>query len=85
MLVDDNETSWPGLVRIGKLNRGGPPDANNSLTPVSQEILNVELVRSRIFSLGQLEIGVGYERFDGNPAVPSSNEARAFIQWRSDY
>ena len=85
LLVDDKETSWQGLVRIGKLNRGGAPDPNNSLTPVPQDILNVELAHSRIFSFGQLEFGVGYEQLDGNPAIPSSNEARAFIQWRSDY
>lgn len=85
LLVDKEENSWQGLIRIGKLNRGGPPDPNNSLTPVPQDVLSVELIHNRIFSFGQLEFGLGYERFDGNSAVQSSNEARAFIQWRSDY
>ena len=85
LLIDDDETSWQGLVRTGKLNRGGPPDLNHSLTPVPLDVVNVELVHSRIFSFGQLRIGVGYEQLDGNPAIPSSNEATAFIQWRSDY
>ena len=85
LLIDRDEHSWQGLVRIGKLNRGGVPDPANSLTPVSQDVLNVELIHNRIFSFGQLEFGVGYERFDGNSAVQSSNEARGFIQWRSDY
>jgi len=85
MLVDADENSWQGYIRGGKLNRGGPPDAANSLTPMPQDVLNVELVHNRVFSFGRLEFGVGYDRFDGNPTLPSSNETRAFIQWRSDY
>ena len=85
LLVDDEENSWQGLVRVGKLNRGGPPDFNNSLTPVPLDVLNVELIHNRIFSFGRLEFGIGYEQFDGNLSIPSSNEATAFIQWRSDY
>ncbi len=61
LLVDDNETSWQGLVRIGWLNRGGAPDPNNSLTPVSRDVLNVELIHNRIFPIGRLEFVVGYE------------------------
>jgi len=85
LLVDDHETSWQGLLRIGKLNRGGPPDFNNSLTPVPLDVVNIELIHNRIFSFGRLEFGIGYEQFDGNPAIPSSNQATAFIQWRSNY
>ncbi len=38
-----------------------------------------------IVEVGRLEFVVGYEQIDGNPAIPSSNKARAFIQWRSDH
>ena len=85
MLVDANENSWQGTIRSGELNRGGPPDPANSLTPLPQDIFNVELIHNRIFGFGRLEFGVGYERFGKNSALPSSNAARAFIQWRSDY
>jgi hypothetical protein len=85
VLVDDAETSWQGLVRYGRLNRGGSPDSANSLTPVRQDVLNVELIHNRIFRFGRIEFGLGYQQFDGNAAISSSNDASAFIQWRSDY
>jgi len=85
VLVDERENSWQGYIRVGELNRGGPPDPANSLTPVPQDVFNIELIHNRVFDYGRLEFGVGYDRFDENSALPSSNEARAFIQWRSDY
>jgi hypothetical protein len=85
LLVDDAENSWQGLLRVGRLNRGGPPDTANSLTPVPQDIVNIELIHKRIFSFGRLEFGLGYEQIDGYSSAGSSNEASAFIQWRSDY
>ena len=38
-----------------------------------------------IVEVGRLEFVVGYEQIDGNPAIPSSNKTRAFIQWRGDH
>ena len=85
VLVDDRENSWQGYIRTGRLNRGGPADAANSLTPLPRDVLNIEVIHNRVFDYGRLEFGVGYDRLGDNSALPSSNEARAFIQWRSDY
>ena len=85
VLVAADGDSWQGYVRSGRLNRGGTMDPANSLTPLPQDVLNVEVSYSRIFRYGLLEFGLGYDRFHGNSEATSSNGARGFIQWRSDY
>lgn len=85
ILVDTGENSWQGYFRTGRLNRGGPQDSANSLTPLPGDISNFELIYNRVIPWGRLEIGVGYDEFGGNSVIPSSNDGRAFIQWRSDY
>lgn len=85
VLIDDEGTSWQGLVRYGSLNRGGAPDPANSLTPLRQDIWSIDLVHHRVTRYGRFEFGAGYERIDDFSDMQSSNEARGFIQWRSDY
>lgn len=85
LLIDQAERSWQGVIRVGKLNRGGAPDPNNTLTPSRLDVVNVELIHNRVFRYGRLEFGIGYQELEGNPAISSSNDASAFIQWRSDY
>lgn len=85
LLVNDSDNSIQGIVRGGELNRGGPADPANSLTSLPQDVLSIELLHNRAFRYGRLEFGLGYERFDGNAVVESSNDTTAFIQWRSDY
>lgn len=84
VLVDADETSWQALIRVGKLNHAGLADSANSLTPLPADITSIDLVNNRRFRYGRLEFGLGYSRIDGNTAIPSSNDARAFIQWRSN-
>lgn len=85
VLVNREESSWQGKVRYGHLNRGGAADPANSLTPLRQEIVQIELIHNRVTQIGQFGFGIGYERTDDFSASQSSNDARAFIQWRSDY
>lgn len=85
LLVSEREHSLQGYVRAGRLNRGGPPDPANSLTPLPQDLLSVELMATYVFRFGRLEIGAGYDELGGGPQIQSSNAAKAFIQWRSDY
>jgi len=84
LLLDAGENSWQGYLRNGRLNRGGQLDAANSLTPLPQDVINIEIIHNRPLRYGRLELGLGYDKFGGNIAVPSSNDVRAFIQWRSD-
>lgn len=85
LLVNRDEVSWQGLVRVGRINRGGAPDTAHSLTPLPLEIVTVELIHNRPTPWGRFEVGVAYDEVDGNTAISGSNDVRAFIQWRSDY
>jgi hypothetical protein len=85
LLVNEKETRWHALLRYGALNRGGSPDARNSLTPTRQDIASVDLTHSRIFTYGQIEVGLGIERTDDESSGQTSNGGRAFLQWRSSY
>ncbi len=85
ILVNDQETQWHALFRYGALNRGGAPDARNSLTPTRQDIASVDLAHSRILKFGRIEVGLGFERTDDEVSGETSNDGRAFLQWRSWY
>ena len=67
------------------LNRGGAPDVRNSLTPTRQDIASVDLVHSRVLKLGRIEVGLGFERIEDEVSGETSNDGRAFLQWRSWY
>jgi hypothetical protein len=84
-LVDDQATQWHALFRFGALNRGGSADLRNSLTPTRQDIASLDLTHRRLFTYGQLEIGLGFERTDDELSGETSNDGRAFLQWRSSH
>lgn len=84
VLVDTAENSWQAHVRNGVLNRGGFPNSRNTVATGKQDYSGVELIHNRVFHYGRLEAGIGYDIFGGNDLAQSSNEFRAFVQWRSD-
>jgi hypothetical protein len=83
ILVDEADTQWQLLARFGELNRGGAPDARNTLTPTPQDIASLDLSHSRVFRFGVIDIGAGYERIDDTVSGQTDNDVRAFIQWRT--
>jgi hypothetical protein len=85
ILVNDEETQWHALFRFGALNRAGVPDERNSLTPTKQDIVSLDVSHSKVFKYGQIDIGLGFERIDDIASGESSNETRAYLQWRSSY
>jgi hypothetical protein len=85
VLLDDQNTQWHALVRYGGLNRGGLTDLRNSLTPTRQDVASVDLTHSRFFTYGRIEIGLGFERTDDELSGVTSNDGRAFLQWRSSH
>jgi hypothetical protein len=85
LLVDRDETVWQGLIRYGELNRGGPPDNRNSLTPTRQTLLSVDLLHSRVFRFGQIDVGVGAEQLDDELSSRRERGGRAYLQWRTGY
>ena len=84
-LLDARETQWHALIRYGALNRGGSADPRNSLTPTRQDIASLDLTHRRVFKYGQIEIGLGLERTDDESSGETSNDGRAFLQWRSSH
>jgi hypothetical protein len=85
VMVDDSDQQWRALVRFGALNRGGAPDPNNTLTPTRQDFSSVDVSHSRVFSFGVIDVGIGLEQVDDIVAGWSSNDVRAYLQWRSSY
>ena len=85
ILLDDQDTQWQVLLRYGELNRGGSPDLRNSLTPTRQDIASFDLTHSRLFTYGLLKIGLSIERTDDESSGQTSNDGRAFPQWRSSH
>ena len=73
------------MLRYGALNRGGAPDFANSLTPTKQDIASIDVLHSRAFSIGTVELGAGFERIDDLASGQVENDTRFFIQWRSSY
>jgi hypothetical protein len=67
------------------LNSGGAADDQNTLTATSQDLLSIDLVHSRAYWFGVLELGVGYESIDDALSGTSSGDGRAYLQWRSSF
>lgn len=76
-LVGPDDSQWQLLARYGELNRGGMPDPRNTLTMTRQDLASLDLMHSRTFQYGVIDVGLGAERLD------SDTDARAFIQWRT--
>lgn len=85
VLVSNENKQWQALLRIGDLNRGGNPDARNTLTPTPLDIVSFDLMHSRsLGSFGWLDIGLGYERIDDSLSNQDSKDVRGFLTWRSN-
>ncbi len=85
VMADADDTQWRGHVRVGALNRGGPPDPRNTLTPTRQDIVSFDVSHSRVLSFGVIDVGVGYESIDDDLSGRSTSDARFYVQWRSAY
>ena len=73
------------MLRYGALNRGGAPDARNSLTPTLQDIASISLTYYRHIKYGRIGIGLGVERFDDEVSGQNTDGVRVFLEWRSAY
>ncbi len=83
-VVSADESEWRLLIRHGELNRGGPPDNRNTLTPVPEDIASIDLSHARAFRFGLIEAGLGFEQTD-NAETGSDDDVRFYVQWRSAY
>ncbi len=83
LLVSSNDQEWGLTLRYADLNRGGAPDAGNSVAAIATRYLDVELRHSRELTLGFLDAGAGFETFEREQDGASETDARVFVQWRS--
>ncbi|VUX54954.1 putative Uncharacterized 55.8 kDa protein in cps region [uncultured Woeseiaceae bacterium] len=84
VLVAENSHQLHFLLRAGELNRGGPPDASNTLTATPRDLFSVDLNYSRPLGNSRIKLGIGYEQLEDPASGVTSNDARAFLQWRSN-
>ena len=83
VLTSTEATSWQLLFRTGDLNRGGPPDDRNTLTPTAQELLSADIQFGATTRFGRFETGLGYEEIDDVATGLKTDDFRAFISWAS--
>jgi Capsule assembly protein Wzi len=83
VLLTQDQHEVRALIRSGDLNRGGPPDARHSLTPTPLTLFSLDLNYSRPFWRGIVDLGLGMEQLSDRIQDRSSNDFRAFLQWRS--
>ena len=85
IFVTDRANSFHVLLRGGELNRGGAPDARNTLTPTPQDIIGIDLNFSRRVGQGMIDFGLGYESIDDALTGLSNDDTRAWLRWRSNH
>ena len=85
LMVDDTGREWRATLRFGDLNRGGAADPVHTLTPTSQDIVSLDVSHRRVFSLGVVDVGVGYTDVDDLASGVSTSDGRLYLQWRSAY
>ena len=82
ILVDSAHTEWRALLRVGKLNRGGPPDPRNTLSPTPADIQSIDIAHARELAIGAIEVGLGHESFDDIATGDTRSDTRFHLQWR---
>ncbi|MDX1516085.1 MAG: capsule assembly Wzi family protein [Woeseiaceae bacterium] len=82
VMVDAAGTQWRGLLRYGKLNRGGPPDPAHTLTPTAADLASVDVAYSRRLGFGTVDVGVGHETVDDVQSGTSRSDTRLYVSWR---
>lgn len=83
LVTSVDTTTVQGVIRVGRLNRIGPPDPRHSLTATRLDLASVDLVVSRKLVRGMLNVGIGYDYTNDIAADSSESGARAFIEWRT--
>lgn len=83
VLLNDDDSQWRVLARAGELNRGGSSAAGNAVTRVAQDIMSVDISHRRVYRIGLVEAGIGYENRESTTG--DDGDFRFHVQWRSGY
>lgn len=82
LFVPESGRSWNALARRIVVNRSD--DARNTISQAQQTIMNLELSHSREIYLGQIDVGLGYDRIENDRTGDRDDEIRAFLHWHWD-
>lgn len=83
LLNDRHDASWALTMKAGDLNRKGPPDPANTLTPVKQRYLGADLLRAQELGPGSLRVGVDFERMEA--ADDTDQDWHVYMEWRQQW
>jgi len=83
LLNDRHDASWALTLKTGDLNREGPPDSANTLTPTMRKYRSVDLLRSQDLGPGSLRLGVDYERMSA--ADDTDQDWHVYMEWRQQW
>lgn len=84
-VVTGSGKRYSASVRFAKLNRGGAPDASNSLTATPSDLTNIELSHERVFLDGVVTAGFGLDSADSATSTLDGNDLRAFASWEKRF
>jgi len=82
VVVSSEGNSWQVLGRFGDLNRVGP-EPDHTVAPEPQEMASIDIQHSRSTKIGQIEVGLGFERREVMATGVNTRDTRGFIRWTS--
>lgn len=82
IVIGEGENRFHALLRMGELNRAGPPDFRHTLTPVPLDLLSLDLAYSWVVGKSRFDVGVGAEELENVADATTSSEFRGHVQWR---
>ncbi len=82
-LVQSAGHSWNISLRFMDINRLGAPGPTHTLSPVSAEVLDLQVTHRRLTRWGPISAGVGVVDSDIQGSAEFSSGITAFIQWSS--
>lgn len=84
-LNTESNQHWSLAVRAGTLNRGGPTDPTNSLTSRPSDFWEMDVINTRPFYGGRLNMGVGYRSRDREDGSSNDPGLGVFARWSGEY
>lgn len=82
-LVQSGGHRWTAAIRYADINRVGAASLTHSLSSLPLEQLDVTLDHGREVSIGTLNFGLGWRYNNSATGQERSNEAQAYLAWRS--
>ena len=81
LLTRENGDILSVEIRRAKLNRDG--DGTHAISEVPADLDNVELRYSRVFGIGNVSIGLGYD--DRSSPFETASDFRGFLRWQQGF